>query len=61
MKQERVLYSAGVYDQAEIDAVLGVLTSEPGSLKIGKDVEAMEQRVASLFGKAHGIMCNSGS
>lgn len=61
MTQERVLYSAGVYDQAEIDAVLGVMTGEPGSLLIGKNVRAMEERVAALFGKSFGVMCNSGS
>lgn len=61
MAEDRVLYSQGVYDQSEIDAVLGVLDGSPGSLSIGKNVAAMEERVASLFGKQFGVMCNSGS
>jgi CDP-6-deoxy-D-xylo-4-hexulose-3-dehydrase len=61
MAGKRVLYAAGVYDEAEVQAVLGVMTKEPGSLLPGKNVEAMEARVAGLFGKSYGVMCNSGS
>jgi CDP-6-deoxy-D-xylo-4-hexulose-3-dehydrase len=61
MTQKRVLYSAGVYGDAEVQAVLGVLNQQPGSLLIGKNVAAFEEGVAALFGKAHGVMCNSGS
>lgn len=61
MTDKRVLYSAGVYDDAEVQAVLSVMTKEKGSLAIGKHVQAMEERVAELFGKRHGVMCNSGS
>ena len=61
MSEERVLYSQGVYGQTEIDAVLGVLDGSSGSLSIGKNVAAMEERVAALFGKQFGVMCNSGS
>lgn len=61
MEQDRVLYSQGVYDNAEVEAVLGVLNGSPGSLSIGKNVASMEERVASLFGKQFGVMCNSGS
>src|SRR5256885_1150941 len=31
------------------------------SLRIGKNVRGIEERVAVLFGKARGVMCNSGS
>jgi CDP-6-deoxy-D-xylo-4-hexulose-3-dehydrase len=61
MVDKRVLYSQGVYDDAEVQAVLGVMNQQPGSLSIGKNVAAMEERVAQLFGKQLGIMCNSGS
>jgi CDP-6-deoxy-D-xylo-4-hexulose-3-dehydrase len=60
-RSKRARYSEGVYDEAEIAAVLGVLNQEPGSLMIGKNVKAMEERVSSLFGKEFGVMCNSGS
>src|SRR5437868_14957164 len=30
-------------------------------MRIGRNVKAMEQRVAELFGKRRGVMCNSGS
>src|ERR671917_47775 len=33
----------------------------PTCMRIGKNVKAMEQRVAALFGKRLGVMCNSGS
>jgi CDP-4-dehydro-6-deoxyglucose reductase, E1 len=58
---KRVLYSQGVYGDEEIAAVLGVLNKQPGSLSIGRNVAAMEDRVAGLFGKQYGVMCNSGS
>jgi CDP-6-deoxy-D-xylo-4-hexulose-3-dehydrase len=58
---KRVLYATAVYDQAEIDAVLGVLNDGKGTLRIGKHVAEMERRVAELFGKVGGVMCNSGS
>jgi CDP-6-deoxy-D-xylo-4-hexulose-3-dehydrase len=61
MIDKRVLYAQGVYDEAEVAAVLGVLNQEPGSLQIGKNVKAMESRVAGLFGKELGVMVNSGS
>jgi CDP-6-deoxy-D-xylo-4-hexulose-3-dehydrase len=61
MTNKRVLYSAGVYDDAEVSAVMSVLTKEKGSLAIGKNVAGMEERVSTLFGKRYGVMCNSGS
>jgi len=37
------------------------LRGGPTALRIGKHVRAMEARVAELFGKRGGVMCNSGS
>jgi CDP-6-deoxy-D-xylo-4-hexulose-3-dehydrase len=61
MTDRRVLYATAVYDHDEIDAVLGVLKDGRGTLRIGRNVAEMERRVAELFGKASGVMCNSGS
>lgn len=61
MTERKVLYATAVYDQDEIDAVLGVLRDGRGTLRIGRNVAEMEHRVAELFGKAGGVMCNSGS
>lgn len=55
----RVPYALNFYDQAEIDAVLGVLNS--GSTMAGKEVGKLEDNVARSFGHDFGIMCNSGS
>lgn len=57
----RVTYARSVHDDAEINAVLEVLRSGPLGLKIGKNVAAMEEQVADLYGKKLGLMCNSGS
>ena len=57
----RIEYAGSVHDEREIDAVVSVLRGGPTALRIGKNVRAMEQRVAELFGKQRGIMCNSGS
>ena len=61
MTDRRILYATAVYDHLEIEAVLGVLQDGTGTLRIGKNVAEMERRVAELFGKAGGVMCNSGS
>ncbi|HEY5011770.1 MAG TPA: DegT/DnrJ/EryC1/StrS family aminotransferase [Acidimicrobiia bacterium] len=58
---KRVLYATAVYGRDEIDAVLAVLDDGKGTLRIGKHVDEMERRVAELFGKSSGVMCNSGS
>ncbi len=58
---ERVFYSSSVHDEAEIAAVVEVLRSGPQGLWPGRRVTAMERQVAELFGKARGVMCNSGS
>jgi CDP-4-dehydro-6-deoxyglucose reductase, E1 len=57
----RIEYAGSVHDEREIEAVVEALRGGPTSLRIGKNVRAMEQRVAELFGKRRGVMCNSGS
>jgi CDP-4-dehydro-6-deoxyglucose reductase, E1 len=57
----KVLYAQSVHDQAEVDAVLRVLGGGPTGLRPGASVAELERRVAALFGKPRGLMCNSGS
>jgi CDP-4-dehydro-6-deoxyglucose reductase, E1 len=57
----RIDYAGSVHDEREIEAVLAVLRGGPTALRIGRNVRAMEQRVAELLGKRRGVMCNSGS
>jgi len=57
----RIEYAGSVHDEREIEAVVAVLRGGPTALRIGKHVREMERRVAELFGKRHGVMCNSGS
>jgi CDP-6-deoxy-D-xylo-4-hexulose-3-dehydrase len=57
----RIEYAGSVHDEREIEAVVAVLRGGPTALRIGKHVRAMEARVAELFGKRRGVMCNSGS
>ena len=54
----RVPYGMTVHGEEEIAAVLEVLRT---STQMGKNVRGMEDRVATLFDKPHGIMLNSGS
>lgn len=54
----RVNYGQTVHGEAEIAAVVEVLRT---STQMGARVAAMQERVAALFGKSHGIMVNSGS
>ena len=56
----QVYYAASVHDEREVEAVLEVLR-DPRGLWVGKRVNQMERRVAALFGKAAGVMVNSGS
>jgi CDP-4-dehydro-6-deoxyglucose reductase, E1 len=60
-RARRIEYAGSVHDDAEIDAVLGVLRGGPTALRIGKHVREMEHIVAEAFGKARGVMVNSGS
>src|ERR1041385_5540728 len=57
----RIEYAGSVHDEREIEAVLAVLRGGPTALRIGKHVRALEERVAALFGKRRGGMCNSAS
>jgi len=57
----RIDYAGSVHDDREIEAVVAVLRGGPTALRIGPNVKAMEARVAELFGKRRGVMCNSGS
>lgn len=57
----RIEYAGSVHDEREIEAVVEVLRGGPTSLRIGKNVRAMEAAIAELFGKRRGVMCNSGS
>ena len=54
----RVNYGQSVYGEEEIAAVVDVLRS---STQMGPRVRLMQERVAALFAKRHGIMVNSGS
>lgn len=54
----RVNYGQTVHGEEEIAAVTAVLRS---STQMGKHVREMQDRVAGLFAKRHGIMVNSGS
>jgi CDP-6-deoxy-D-xylo-4-hexulose-3-dehydrase len=57
----RIEYAGSVHDEREVEAVVEVLRGGPTALRIGKNVKAMEKRVAELFAKRRGVMCNSGS
>ncbi len=61
MSNRRIEYAGSVHDEREIEAVVAVLRGGPTALRIGRNVKAMERRVAELFGKRRGVMCNSGS
>ncbi len=50
-----------MFDQDEIDSVMGVLAKGPNGIRIGENVAAAEKAVAELTGKQHGIMVDSGS
>lgn len=53
-----VPYGKTVHGEEEIEAVVSVLRT---STQMGKHVREMEEKVAALFNKKHGIMVNSGS
>ena len=54
----KVPYGTTVHGEDEIAAVVNVLRT---STQMGKHVREMEERVADLYNKKHGIMVNSGS
>ncbi len=53
-----VPYGKTVHGEEEIEAVVNVLRT---STQMGKNVREMEDRVAALYDKKHGVMVNSGS
>lgn len=53
-----VPYGKSVHGEEEIEAVVEVLRT---STQMGKNVREMEEKVAALYAKKHGIMVNSGS
>jgi CDP-4-dehydro-6-deoxyglucose reductase, E1 len=53
-----VPYGKSVHGEEEIEAVVRVLRA---STQMGRHVRDMEERIARLFDKPHGIMVNSGS
>jgi CDP-6-deoxy-D-xylo-4-hexulose-3-dehydrase len=53
-----VPYGVSVHGEEEIEAVVRVLRT---STQMGRNVREMEERIARLFDKPHGIMVNSGS
>jgi CDP-6-deoxy-D-xylo-4-hexulose-3-dehydrase len=57
---DRIAYAGSVHGEAEIEAVVEALR-DPRGLWPGRRVNQMERQVAALFGKAKGLMCNSGS
>jgi CDP-4-dehydro-6-deoxyglucose reductase, E1 len=61
MIMKRIEYAGSVHDEEEIEAVVSVLRGGPTALRIGKHVREMEKLVAASFGKARGVMVNSGS
>lgn len=54
----RVPYAQSVHGQEEIDAVVNVLKT---STQMGKNVTELENKVAKMFSKKHGLMTNSGT
>src|ERR1700690_1460834 len=61
MIDKRALSATPVCARDETAATLGSPDGGRGTLRLGKNVAEMEGEVAALFGKARGIMCNSGS
>jgi CDP-4-dehydro-6-deoxyglucose reductase, E1 len=57
----RVYYAEAIYGDEEIEAVTSVLRDKSLTLMDGPSVKKFEQRVSETFGKAHGLMVNSGS
>jgi CDP-6-deoxy-D-xylo-4-hexulose-3-dehydrase len=61
MAIQRIEYAGSVHDEEEIQAVLSVLRGGATALRIGPHTREMERLVAEAFGKARGVMVNSGS
>lgn len=56
----RVPYAYPSYGEKEVRAVVEVLRN-PTTITAGKRVKEFEKTIAKQFGKAHGVMVNSGS
>lgn len=56
---KRIPYAMAVHGQEEFDAVAEVLNTHKTIM--GDKVKSFQSRVATLFGKKHGVMVNSGS
>ncbi|HEY1443882.1 MAG TPA: aminotransferase class I/II-fold pyridoxal phosphate-dependent enzyme, partial [Acidimicrobiales bacterium] len=57
----RIPYAGSVHDEREVEAIVAVLSAGPQALRSGKNVREFEAKIAKLFGKRRGVMCNSGS
>jgi len=55
-----IRYAKPIYGDEEIEAVVEALRST-NELQVGPRVREMEERVAAMFEKKHGIMTNSGT
>ena len=58
VRSRTIDYVGAYYDEAEIEAVLDTLRS---NIRLGKKTASFEDAVAAAWGKAHGVMVNSGS
>ncbi|MAG34178.1 MAG: aminotransferase [Deltaproteobacteria bacterium] len=58
---KRIDYAGSVHGEEEIEAVVSVLRGGATALRLGRHTREMEHLVAEAFGKARGIMVNSGS
>lgn len=54
----RVPYAQSIHSEEEIEAVISVLR---GNTALGPKTNEFEHAIATMFGKRHGIMVNSGS
>ena len=55
-----IQYANPIYGEEEIQAVVEALRTT-GELQVGPRVREMEERVAAIFDKKHGVMTNSGT
>ncbi len=59
--EHKIHYGQACYDEAEIAAAMNILNNHSLTLMDGPAVAEFEQKIATLFGKQHGLMVNSGS
>jgi len=57
-KKMQVPYGLSVHGEEEIEAVVTVLRT---GTQMGRNVRVLEEKIAALFAKKHGVMLNSGS